>query len=249
MECVVQVVRGAPLDPKHNHCVFCGTDETVSIFLITKEVKYDGVLLNGFGICKEHLDKMNTLLSGEFDIDDIFLEKYRVGHSKKVNLRRYPPINKPYGRILAREKRDFTPKTRSLLKKFPPVSIASTKNKKTRKQCAFAGCTNIFTGIANKDYCDDPRCIELRNEYFKTIKRTKLKDPDAKNLILSGPRYKRKLKSGQSLKIRCRAKDSLGLRCRNTFLITFDLKQGVYPCFCECHRSAYKRQRYYLQKG
>jgi hypothetical protein len=231
MECVVQVVRGSPLDPKHNHCVFCGTDETVSLFLITKEVKYDGVLLNGFGICKEHLDRLNALLSGEFDIDDIFLEKYRVGHAKKVQLRRYPSV-KP-----------------RRLRKFPAVNIAVTKNKKTRKQCAFTGCTNMFTGIANKDYCDDPRCVELRNEYFRTIKRVKLKDPDAKNLILSGPQYKRRLKSGQSLKIRCRAKDSLGLRCKNTFLITFDLKQGVYPCFCECHRSAYKRQRFYLQKG
>ena len=219
MESVVQVVRGSQLDPKTHHCVFCGVTAT-SLFCITKDKKYDGIVINSFGVCNEHLDKLNTLLSGEFDIDDIFLEKYRVTHAKKVHLRRYPPVN-----------------------------IANTKNRKFKKTCSFTGCTNEFIGIANKDYCDDPRCIELRTEYFKNIKRTKLKDPDAKNIILAGPRYKKKLKSGQALHIRCGARSSLGIRCSNTFLITFDLKQGVYPRFCECHRSAYKRQRYYLQKG
>ena len=231
MECVVQVVRGSALNLKNESCVFCGTDQITSLFLITKEIKYDGVLLNGFGICKEHLDKLNTLLSGEFDIDNIFLEKYRVKHTSKVQLRRFPVVKPRY------------------LRKFPAINIASTKNKRTRKQCSFTGCENMFIGITNKDYCDDPRCIELRNLYFKSIKRTRFKDPDVKNIILSGPRYKQKLKSGQALRIRCRARSSLGLRCKNTFLITFDLKQGVYPSFCECHRSAYKRQRFYLQKG
>jgi hypothetical protein len=134
------------------------------------------------------------------------------------------------------------------LRRFPPINIASTKNKKSWKKCEFTGCSNTFLGIANKKYCDDERCLELRSEFFRTTKRVKLKDPDAKNIILSGPRFKKKLKSGQSLHIRCRARNSLGMRCSNTFLITFDLKQGVYPMFCECHRSAYKRQRY-LQKG
>lgn len=220
MECVAKVVRGSPLDPAHNICVFCGTEQATSLFCITKEIKYDGTLLNCFGICREHLDKLNTLLSGEFNIDDIYLEKHRKNLSKKVQLRR-----------------------------FPTVEIATTKNKKTWKTCEFAGCMNRFLGIANKKYCDDERCIELRAEYFKTIKRVKFKDPDAKNLILSGPRYKRFLKSGQPIRIRCRAISSLGIRCKNTFTITFDLKQNVYPCFCECHRSAYKRQRFHLQKG
>ena len=220
MECVVKVVRGSALDPVKHQCLFCGTAQAESIFCVTKEIKYDGVLLNCFGICKEHLDRLNALLSGEFNIDDIYLEKYRVRHGKNLQLRRYPPID-----------------------------IAKTQNKRTRKQCAFAGCTNTFIGIANKDYCDDPRCKELRGEYFKSIPRVRLSDPDAKNIVLSGPKIKKKLKSGQSLKLRCRARSSLGVRCANTYLITFDLKQGVYPMFCECHRNAYKRQRFYLQKG
>ena len=140
-------------------------------------------------------------------------------------------------------------KNKSTLLKFPPIEIAKTKNKKTRKQCSFMGCTNMFIGIANKDYCDDPRCKDLREEHFKTIKRIRIKDPDAKNLVLSSPKFKRKLKSGQSLRLRCRARNSLGMRCPNRYLITFDLKQNIYPEFCECHRNAYKRQRYLLQKG
>lgn len=219
MECVVQVVRGSKLDPAKTSCAFCGTDQTVSLFCITKETKYDGVLMTCFGICKEHLDRLNALMSGEFDIDDIFLEKYRVKH-KSLNLRRFPP----------------------------PAQIAKTENRKTLKQCEFHGCTNTFYGIVNQKYCNDERCKELRNEYFKTVPRTRLSDPDGKNIILS-TRHKRKLKSGQPLKIRCRAVSSLGVRCKNTFLITFDLKQNAYPMFCECHRSAYKRQRFYLQKG
>jgi hypothetical protein len=219
MESVVQVVRGSQIDPKNQVCTFCGI-EAVSMFCVTKETKYDGVLLSSFGICKEHLDRLNALLSGKFDIDDIYLEQYRVKQPKRVQLRR-----------------------------FPPVDIAPTKNKKSLKQCEFTGCVNKFHGIVNKKYCDDPRCKELRAEYFGSIVRTKLKDPDAKNLILSGPHYKRKLRSGQALKLRCRARNVLGMRCSNTYTITFDLKQRIYPEFCECHRSAYKRQRFYLQKG
>jgi hypothetical protein len=128
------------------------------------------------------------------------------------------------------------------------MNLAKTKNKRTLKQCAFLGCTNKFIGIANKDYCDDERCKELRNAYFKTIKRTRFKDPDAVNLLI-GPKHKRKLKTGQSLTLRCRARNSLNIRCSNKFLITFDRQQGVYPCFCEDHRSAFRRQRYSTQKG
>jgi len=219
MECVVQVVRGQKLDIKNVTCSFCGTDQTTSIFCITKETKYDGTLLQCFGICKEHLDRLNALMSGEFNIDDIFIEKYRIKHGTKLNLRR-----------------------------FPAAVIAKTDNNKTWKQCEFTGCINKFYGIANQKYCTDERCKQLRKEYFKTVPRTKLMDPDSKNIILS-TRHKRKLKSGQSLKIRCHAITSQNIRCKNTYFITFDLKQSTYPMFCECHRSAYKRQRFLLQKG
>ena len=87
MESVVAVIRGSALDPNKQCCQFCGTDQSVSLFCITKEKKYDGILLQCFGVCKEHLDRLNALLSGEFDIDDIYLEKYRVRHSKNLQLR------------------------------------------------------------------------------------------------------------------------------------------------------------------
>jgi hypothetical protein len=128
------------------------------------------------------------------------------------------------------------------------MNLAKTNNKKMHKQCAFLGCTNTFYGIANKDYCDDPRCKEIRNEHFKSIKRTRFKDPDAVNLLL-GPNLKKKLKTGQVLNIRCRAKNSLNVRCPNKIRIVYNQQQGIYPCFCEDHRSAFRRQRYSLQKG
>ena len=87
MECVVKVVRGSPLTPKDQECIFCKNKEAIAVFSVTKEIKYDGVLLSCFGICKEHLDRLNALLSGEFNIDDIFLEKYRVQRSQKIQLR------------------------------------------------------------------------------------------------------------------------------------------------------------------
>lgn len=119
---------------------------------------------------------------------------------------------------------------------------------KSQKQCKFTGCTNTFIGIVNQDYCRDPRCVALRNEAFSHKKREIVRDPDAKNIILAGPKYKKKLHKGQALKIRCRAKSGLNIRCPNKFYITYDPKQNTYPCFCEDHRSAYKRQ-VYLQKG
>jgi transcription elongation factor Elf1 len=86
MESVVQVVRGFPLNPTGNSCVFCGK-ESVAVFSTTKEKKFDGALLKCFPICNEHFDKLNALLSGEFNIDEIFLDKHSVKHSKKVQLR------------------------------------------------------------------------------------------------------------------------------------------------------------------
>jgi hypothetical protein len=86
MESVVQVVRGSQLNIDTHFCIFCGSPAT-SIFSITQEKKYDGILLKCFPICKEHQDRINALLSGEFDIDEIFLDKYRTKHAKKVQLR------------------------------------------------------------------------------------------------------------------------------------------------------------------
>lgn len=86
MESVVQVVRGASLEAKGTYCIFCGKEGS-SLFSITKEKKHDGILINSFSICQEHRDKLNAILSGEFDIDEIFLEKWSSKPTRRVQLR------------------------------------------------------------------------------------------------------------------------------------------------------------------
>lgn len=88
MECVVQVVRGDSLNPSTESCSFCG-NKCEAIFCITKNIKHDGTVLSGFPICEEHKTKLNALLSGEFDIDQIYLDRYKTaGHVRKINVRR-----------------------------------------------------------------------------------------------------------------------------------------------------------------
>jgi hypothetical protein len=128
--------------------------------------------------------------------------------------------------------------------RHPPLPIAETKHKKFQQTCSFFGCTNRYYGIKNKKYCDDPRCIELRRVSTKARGRKVILEADVKNIVLSKARYSRFLNKGQALRIRCRAKNELKGRCPNTFLITYDPKQNIYPMFCECHRSSYKRSRF-----
>jgi hypothetical protein len=214
MEFIAQVVRGDKIDPEEYQCSFCDK-KSVAIFGITKSKKHDGTLFSGFGVCKEHNNKLNALLSGEFDIDFIYLKRQEASHKKNFNLRGHPPL-----------------------------SVAETKHKKFWQECSYIGCTNRYYGIKNQKYCNDPRCAEVRKISVKARGRKKLQDPDAKNIILAKSRYNRKLTKGQLLTIRCRATSALKERCPNTFLIVYDPKQNIYPMFCECHRSAYKRQRY-----
>ncbi|MCK9429032.1 MAG: hypothetical protein M0R17_03350 [Candidatus Omnitrophica bacterium] len=217
MECVVQVVRGNSLDITSKTCMFCD-EPAQAYFCITGKLKHDGISIQGYEVCNKHLERINALLSGEFEIDNIYLEKYRNKSGKILNLRGYPPIH-----------------------------IRPTKNQKRLKICKFVGCINTFMGIGTKKYCDDIRCIEARQLYNKSIPRSVLSDPDGKNIILS-IKYKKRLHNGQSLKIRCHALNKLNNRCSNTFLITYDSRQSVYPQFCECHRSAFKRKMF-QQKG
>jgi len=75
METIIQKVRGDDLKAKE--CTFCGSTDTCKPFGIITGERYDGMLLRHFGVCEEHLAKLNALLSGEFDIDKIDLERYR----------------------------------------------------------------------------------------------------------------------------------------------------------------------------
>ena len=128
------------------------------------------------------------------------------------------------------------------------IPISKTEHKKTWQTCSFFGCTIRYYGIKNKKYCDDKRCQELRKAGVKTKGRKKTLEPNVKNIILSKARYSKHINKGQALKIRCGAVNVLKERCSNTFLITYDPKQNIYPRFCEGHRSAYKRQRFQERK-
>lgn len=77
MESVVTVVRGDTLEANNRPCIFCGNTHETQLFGVTAGRKHDGILLKTFPLCPEHLDKLNALLSGEFEIDNIMLEKYR----------------------------------------------------------------------------------------------------------------------------------------------------------------------------
>jgi hypothetical protein len=82
MESVVTVVRGDDLNSENKPCIFCAKNNSSHLFAVCSGKKYDGVLLKTFPLCSEHFDKLNALLSGEFDIDSILLEKYRKSSLK-----------------------------------------------------------------------------------------------------------------------------------------------------------------------
>jgi hypothetical protein len=79
METIIKQIRGDSL--KATECIFCGDKNECTLFGIENGVRHDGLVLKHFGVCKEHLGKFNSLLSGEFDIDKINLEQYRKVHS------------------------------------------------------------------------------------------------------------------------------------------------------------------------
>ncbi len=78
METVITRIRGDSLDA--TTCIFCDKSDDCVIFGIEESKRYDGTVLRHFSICKYHLNKLNALLSGEFDIDRINLDNYRKVH-------------------------------------------------------------------------------------------------------------------------------------------------------------------------
>ena len=87
METIIEAKRGDKL--KAIECAFCGETKNCKFFGVEAGERYDGTVLRHFGVCPEHLAKINALLSGEFDIDRIDLEKYRKVHiGKGIRLRR-----------------------------------------------------------------------------------------------------------------------------------------------------------------
>ena len=88
MEAIIQKIRGDDIEAKK--CNFCSKTENIKIFGLILDAKHDGYLIKMFGVCPEHLDKLNALLSGEYEIDEIMLEKYRKLQPRSItaNLRR-----------------------------------------------------------------------------------------------------------------------------------------------------------------
>ena len=86
METIIHAIRGDTLNAKE--CAFCGSTIDCIMFGIEAGKRHDGVLFKHLGVCKEHLNKLNSLLSGEFDIDKINLDQYRKSHiGKGIRLR------------------------------------------------------------------------------------------------------------------------------------------------------------------
>lgn len=83
-ESIVQIVQGDRLEAEGKECVFCGRIDNPQIFSVTQGKRHNGILLKHYVVCEEHLDKLNALLSGEYDIDAIKLDKYR---KQSANLR------------------------------------------------------------------------------------------------------------------------------------------------------------------
>lgn len=216
MESIVQVVKGDQIDkPSDYTCEFCSKSTPASqLFGVTVVKKHSGVLLKLFGVCDDHLHRLNAMLSGEFDIDEIYLDRFRKGARKVLKVRGHPAL-----------------------------LIAETKNKKTQKECSFPGCTNRFYGIATRKYCSDERCIEMRKIAMASIPRKRMRDPDADNIILPKA-VSTKIKKGRVLHLRCRARDKNGCRCTNTFTTIFEPQKHIYPKYCPEHRTSHRRQRF-----
>lgn len=221
-ESIVQVVQGSQLDdPSKYSCGFCqNVTPAVQVFGVTVKKNYKGVMIKHFGVCEQHLLRLNALLSGEFDIDQIFLERFKSKARKTLRVRGHPTLR-----------------------------IAETKNAKTLKECAFGGCTNRFYGIATRKYCSDERCKEMRKLAAASKPRRRTRDPDADNLILPKS-LSSWISKGKVLTLRCRAKDGDGCRCRNTFTTVYEPQCTVYPKYCQEHRTGYRRRRFsLLRKG
>lgn len=86
MECIFKPIRGQLPEAYSGDCHFC-TKKANKFFGIIKDKKVDGNLIVYFGICDEHLEKLNCLLTGDFDIDELLQDKYRLKSSKKFKMR------------------------------------------------------------------------------------------------------------------------------------------------------------------
>ncbi len=118
------------------------------------------------------------------------------------------------------------------------MNVSKGQLRQSQRQCEFPGCTNMFTGPAQKKYCDDQRCIEARKILAQKTRKPK-HDGSAENLKL----IKGKFSTGTMLRIQCSACGPAG-RCQEKFIVIYEANRDIYPKYCERHRNAYQRQRF-----
>ena len=85
MESIIKVVEGKEL--REGSCMFCGkTANKLFGTIKLDENRHNGSLFRNFHICDKHLKCLNTLLSGENNIDDLIIF-YETNKNTKFNLR------------------------------------------------------------------------------------------------------------------------------------------------------------------
>lgn len=70
MNAIINKIEGADLTA--DKCEFCECTKDIKVFGIINEKVWNGYKFKAFGICAEHLKKLNSLLEGSNNIDKIF---------------------------------------------------------------------------------------------------------------------------------------------------------------------------------
>lgn len=69
MEAIIQVIEGDKFEDTQT-CIFCDKSTTIAFGLITDK-KYNGHIIKYYGICTEHLEIIESILTGEFNINKL----------------------------------------------------------------------------------------------------------------------------------------------------------------------------------
>lgn len=85
METIITVAQGDSLTTKGKTCIFCDKPAT-TLFGVLAGKRFDGEVLRSFPVCEAHLECLNSLLSGNYDIDKINLDSLRRA-SKSLRFR------------------------------------------------------------------------------------------------------------------------------------------------------------------
>lgn len=125
------------------------------------------------------------------------------------------------------------------------MNISRQYLKIVKKKCADPNCENIFEGSQFQKYCKDEKCRTARLDSQERNRKI-IVDEDADNRIILKTTIIRKKLDKKAITLRCKAKKSNGGICGKTFVVNLDVRQSVYPKFCDEHVNAHKRKRYLL---